>query len=445
MRRPEPRPEAGVPRRSGLSLRAQVVRTLAAVAALLVALGTSSLLPAPSSSIAATSGPARPGPLDLQRPNAMPPLELTSPTVPLRGQAALRVPASGSGQRGGYPTGARYGVDVSWPQCPDPLPRIAVDLAVVGISDGRAGTVNPCLREQVAWAGQQRAALGVYVVPNSPDPATLAAAATGPCPASEPDCPFYRSGVVEAQQALSVARAASVHALTWWLDVEETDPRAMWGANHAENSAVLRGWAETLAAAGHRVGVYSTAGYWNLVTGGLLANLPEWVAVGEAGIGAAREACATPFSDGPVVMTQWWTGPIDGDLVCPGQQQLAGQLFTWLRPRTPGVDPLLTTPVPHPHPDHAKHKKHKRHAKHKKGHGKPAPKRSTKQQKTSTAAPKPAPRRAPSRSPARTGTPAPAPSKPAPSRTPTPTPVPTSPTGPSPTAPSPTAPTSTPS
>src|SRR5579884_3746540 len=43
------------------------------------------------------------------------------------------------------------GNDVSWPQCGHALPA-SHPFAVVGVTDGRASTTNPCVRQELRWA-----------------------------------------------------------------------------------------------------------------------------------------------------------------------------------------------------------------------------------------------------------------------------------------------------
>jgi hypothetical protein len=245
------------------------------------------------------------------------------------------------------PFQARYGIDLSWPQCGTTLPDIALDFAVIGLTDGHASSVNPCLAEQVAWARSQQQRVALYVVPSSPDASTLARASRSSCVGAR--CVSYRAGVLQARHALRAARAARIDVTTgWWLDVEESATGGLWSADTDANVAVLEGWVATLRQAGARVGVYSTGGYWSMITGGWHTEIPQWVAVGLAGIGAAQQACATPFTGGPVVMTQWLTGPYDGNLLCDTADGSRAAFDGRWHGRTPGVPAILTTPVPHP-------------------------------------------------------------------------------------------------
>src|SRR5690242_11118917 len=84
------------------------------------------------------------------------------------------------------PGEARYGIDVSWPQCGMSLPLVRLDFAIVGVNSGYATTSNPCLADQVAWAAKTGARLSLYAVPNSPDAETLGrGAVAGNCGASD--------------------------------------------------------------------------------------------------------------------------------------------------------------------------------------------------------------------------------------------------------------------
>ena len=50
-----------------------------------------------------------------------------------------------------------------------------------------------------------------------------------------------------------------------------------------------------------------------------------------------------------MLITQWLTGPLDGNVLCPGRDRLAASFFgPFTRARTAGVPALLVTPVPHP-------------------------------------------------------------------------------------------------
>ena len=245
--------------------------------------------------------------------------------------------------------GSRWGTDIGWPQCGHALPGIAVDFTIVQVTSGRPGTVSPCLREQVAWARSVRSVLNAYVVPGSPSAADLAAADRAGSCRGDRSCRLRAAGAADAAHALAGAEAAGLEARGWWLDVEDVAARTLWGTDTDANTQVLIGWRDELRRAGKQVGVYSTRGYWRQIVGHWRADLPQWPAVGLAGVDAAERACDRPFTSGPVLITQWLTGPLDGNVLCPDRDALAAAFFGhFARAHTAGVPSLLITPVPHP-------------------------------------------------------------------------------------------------
>ncbi len=245
--------------------------------------------------------------------------------------------------------GARWGTDIGWPQCGRALPDIDVDFVVVQVTSGRPGTVSSCLREQVAWARGRPSAINAYVVPGSPSAAELSAAdRSGSC-AEERSCMLRTAGAAAAAHALAGASAGGLDARGWWLDIEDVPARTLWGTDTDANTQVLIGWRDELRRAGKTVGVYSTRGYWRQIVGNWQADLPQWPAVGQAGVDAAQAACDRPFTSGPVLITQWLTGPLDANLLCPAQDRLASEFFgPFPRAVTAGVPSLLVTAVAHP-------------------------------------------------------------------------------------------------
>ena len=247
------------------------------------------------------------------------------------------------------PAGSRWGTDIGWPQCGRALPDMAVDFTIIQVTAGRPGTVSPCLREQAAWARSVRSVVNAYVVPGSPSAADLAAAdRRGSCH-GERSCRLRAAGAADAAHALAGAEASGLDARGWWLDIEDVAARTLWSRDTDANTQVVIGWRDELRRAGKKVGAYSTRGYWRQVVGHWQADLPQWPAVGLAGVDAARRACARPFTSGPVLLTQWLTGPLDGNVLCPGHDRLAESFFGhFARARTAGVPALLVTWVPHP-------------------------------------------------------------------------------------------------
>ena len=253
------------------------------------------------------------------------------------GRRGARPPARDLGEHPGVlpagpVVGARWGTDIGWPQCGHALPDIDVDFTIVQVTAGRPGTVNPCLEQQVAWARSVRSVVNAYVVPGSPSAADLAAADRAGSCRGERSCLLRAAGAADAAHALAGAEAAGLDARGWWLDVEDVAARTLWGTDTDANTQVVIGWRDELRRAGKAVGVYSTRGYWRQVVGHWQAGLPQWPAVGLAGVETARQACARPFTSGPVLITQWLTGPLDGNVLCPGRDRLAASFFGRVHP-----------------------------------------------------------------------------------------------------------------
>ena len=73
-----------------------------------------------------------------------PSLAVAVAALVLAGSEALARPSVGVADGVGY--------DVSYPQCGRPLPA-GPAFAIVGVNGGRPFSANPCLAEELAWAG----------------------------------------------------------------------------------------------------------------------------------------------------------------------------------------------------------------------------------------------------------------------------------------------------
>src|SRR5262245_23430661 len=161
-RRPRTSRRSGPPKHRSDPVGRIGSRTFAVVATPVVAVGVSVvvLFVAVAATFAATAN----------QPTHRP---LTDASTSPAAAASAEVRADGMRLPKPQPGEARYGIDVSWPQCGAALPRVPLDFAIVGVTYGYATTSNPCLADQVAWAKQTGARLSLYAVPNSPDAETL--------------------------------------------------------------------------------------------------------------------------------------------------------------------------------------------------------------------------------------------------------------------------------
>jgi hypothetical protein len=210
------------------------------------------------------------------------------------------------------------GYDVSWPQCSSTLPGDAT-FAVVGVSDGRAFSDNPCLHAQYTWAAGAPRPPALYMNTGNPGKQSVHWTEPGPksCNGASSDSGCaYNYGWNAASHAFDYAQAQTGAAAqaAWWLDVETGNS---WSTTVSLNSADIHGMVDFFASRSVTVGVYSTRFQWNQITGGLALAVPNWLA-GATSTSQAVNWCSTAssFSGGPVAMVQYATSTIDTDVAC---------------------------------------------------------------------------------------------------------------------------------
>lgn len=222
------------------------------------------------------------------------------------------------------PIDSKFGYDISWPQCGQVLPSDGA-FRIIGINDGRPYYQNPCLVEQLGWAGVESAQLYLNTANPGPELSSF-----WPLDQQEPkvcnsadsdstDCAF-NYGFNYAKQALDMASLAYLQlgaeldvANTWiWLDVEEENT---WRSDPTLNVASLRGAVHFLekVAGAMKIGFYSVDSHWNSITGGTSAfsAYPSWLATA-SNPALSIEKCAERigFTGGRLRLTQY----IDPDL-----------------------------------------------------------------------------------------------------------------------------------
>ncbi|MDA8343164.1 MAG: hypothetical protein M0007_13215 [Actinomycetota bacterium] len=280
----------------------------------------------------------------------------------------------GGGGGGGVPGSTTTGFDVSYPQCGTSLPT-PIAFGIVGVDDGLANDLNPCLgpssaypsytQSELYWAvatavgGTSQPDASLYV--NTADPGNLyngSPIADWPTSSSAADpygacttttirsrghdytvgqdsqaCAWqygddkatadaaWLTGAANAidGQSPPLTVSSSPSNYPWWLDVETGNT---WQSDLGMNVADLQGMVAGLQAAGvTTVGVYSTSSQWGSITGGTssssgsLYGLPDWIP-GATSLTGAQANCGLPsFTEGSVTVTQW-TGTVDNDLAC---------------------------------------------------------------------------------------------------------------------------------
>lgn len=245
----------------------------------------------------------------------------------------------GTGPASAAPPGTSdpVGIDVSWPQCGRSLPREPA-FAIVGVNNGLANTTNPCLADQLAWAGtattpaltpQPRVALyvntanpglqGSWWPTSNTYKGTRVANPYGNCALHVFRACSYMYGYAKAYDNATVRGVSRPASYFWWLDVETENS---WQADKQANAAVLEGMTAYFQSIGARVGIYSTAYQWRQIAGGVpstspLAGLPSWLA-GAPSLAGAKENCSLPglTPRSRVAITQFISGGLDYNFPC---------------------------------------------------------------------------------------------------------------------------------
>jgi hypothetical protein len=244
----------------------------------------------------------------------------------------------------GAPQSGFSGHDISWPQCGSAYPALG-GFGIVGVTNGRAWSANPCLASEYQWAGGYPRTPDLYMNTANPAPSssyywpTSGAQDPALCQdatsTTDPGC-AYDYGWHTAANALSTATSAlgGPPQGIWWLDVETGNT---WNGDASSNAADLQGSIDYLLAqhvAG--VGVYSTASQWDAITGGYstgnafaydagwrpeftspngLSGVPSWVA-GASGPSDAPSYCSSSFLGTTTWMVQYISGDVDMDYAC---------------------------------------------------------------------------------------------------------------------------------
>jgi hypothetical protein len=242
------------------------------------------------------------------------------------------------------PPAGTSGHDISWPQCGASYPGDG-SFGIVGVTDGRAWSANPCLASEYQWAAAYPRSPDLYMNTANPAPhSSFYWPATGTRdPAlcrdatvtTDPGC-AYDYGWHTAADALRTAQAAVTTGATgfWWLDVETGNT---WNGDTWSNAADVQGSIDYLLAqhvAG--VGVYSTGYQWGAITGGYSTNnaaqynaawsaeftspngigqSPSWVA-GASGPSDAPNYCGTSFLATSTWLVQYIASGFDVDYAC---------------------------------------------------------------------------------------------------------------------------------
>ena len=257
------------------------------------------------------------------------------------------------------PTGHNdlVGNDVSWPQCDKTLPS-GQAFAIVGVTGGLANNTNPCLSDQLVWAGRstggtKQPKVALYVNTANPGhegswwPSTNiyrdveVANPYGTCAPEregEVEGPVnlacsYMYGYAKAYDDAADRGVTNPGTYFWWLDVETGNSWQTGTNGTALNRATLEGMVTFFKSitAGRKdaegkaagVGIYSTGSQWGTIAGTVpstspLKGLPSWLAGAKTLRGAKSNCSLTVLTPGsPVTVTQYVSDGLDYDYSCP--------------------------------------------------------------------------------------------------------------------------------
>lgn len=254
------------------------------------------------------------------------------------------------------PTGGVLGNDISWPNCPRgmgvpdrrslglPLPDPAAQFVIIGLTNGRAFTRNPCLKWHVTAAQARGLQVAAYTVLSYPNAAELRRyRARGPFSAATRSGQLANVGYAQTSFALDAMTAGGLAAPLVWLDIE---PRAnrRWSSNKGNNQAVVNGALRAVADRGIASGIYTYQVAWRAIVGALRVDVPLWAPSHTRSRSyAAKQADAlascsrVSFTGGPLVITQWVHRNRDYDVTCPTIATTTRPYFLQFVPVTPAT------------------------------------------------------------------------------------------------------------
>lgn len=227
-------------------------------------------------------------------------LRLNKKILSLLTSALTLVFVAGSAAAQGQYIGGSIGIDASWPNCSQSLPRAG--FGIVGVTGGKNFSQNPCFKAQASRFTN----LSLYTNTGYPGQSYAAPYQNAPrqCAPSDAICMAYNYGYNAAQYALNYANSQGVASSTWWLDVETMNT---WINDTAQNQSSLQGQIDALKAAGVvTVGIYSTTAQWGTITGGWQNGLPSWGATTWTTAKQAATYCkGHEFTGGPSYLMQY--------------------------------------------------------------------------------------------------------------------------------------------
>jgi hypothetical protein len=204
------------------------------------------------------------------------------------------------------------------------MPDRGVRFVVVGLTNGRAFTPNPCLARHLRWVRTHHAYASAYAFATYPTRRQLQRYHMhGPYDGRRFLGALRNAGHAAARYNIALMRRNGFTTPLVWLDVEPSSSRP-WSGRLTWNRAVVRGWVRGYRDAGYSVGFYSTTALWQHILGRFRLHLPEWRTAGPVSPASALRKCRdASFQGGRAVLAQWWTTHRDYDRLCHGAPRSA--------------------------------------------------------------------------------------------------------------------------
>jgi len=208
------------------------------------------------------------------------------------------------------------------------MPDDGVEFVIIGLTNGRSFTPNPCLDRHLGWVRSHHAQAGAYAFATYPTrPQLRRFRHLGPYDGRHRLGALANAGHATARYNVRTMQAHGFTTPHVWLDVEPSSSRP-WSHSRSRNRAVVRGWVRGYRDAGYTVGFYSTTTLWHSILGRLRLRLPEWRTAGPVAPRAALGKCGSDsIQGGRAVIAQWWTDHRDFDRICPGSADMMAQYF----------------------------------------------------------------------------------------------------------------------
>ena len=205
-----------------------------------------------------------------------------------------------------------WGNDISWPQCGGSVPG-AHDIGVIGVTNGRPFTTNPCLAAEDSWAKGSQMPGGAQLYLNL----EIGGSSNGPhgCAADDHACRAYDYGWMSVVDAMGRASSRGVSSTFWWLDVEVGNN---WADDVNLNARTVQGAVDAVHSRNLDVGIYSSVDQWaQIVPPEYQPGVPTWLAV-VGNQAMAPHLCNRAYSltGGPVYLVQYDDHVFDWDHVC---------------------------------------------------------------------------------------------------------------------------------